>query len=338
MRTRWFVVFGWLAWLTTPQTLEGGNAPRFAAADNREAWELLPPTAVGQRVEALPIWARILVRPLPSATAAMLEMDYLQRMENPLPPCWRAKIRWIAARTNGSLYAEACARDDLLRAGGNVVELDLIETAPEQLSDKERRVFAFARRMCQAAYEVTDADVEELLRDWGSADLTAIVLTLAYANFQDRIFQALGIQVAEGERLSALNVRFDWDAFREKGPSASAREAPSPPFDAAHVPARVADERWSAPLEDLERQLSQTRAPRVPIPPADVVERQTPPGIFPPGRTASIKWNCITYGYQPRLTHAWFLTMQRFREESALPDDFRQSVFWVVTRSNWCFY
>jgi hypothetical protein len=107
------------------------------------------------------------------------------------------------------------------------------------------------------------------------------------------------------------------------------------------VPVRVDDPDWqAAPLDELRLQLKnqQLREPRIPIPPDEVVERQTPAGTYPPGMAATIRWNGIGYGYQPKLTHAWFFTLRRFREESKLAADFRQSVFWVVTRSNQCFY
>jgi hypothetical protein len=271
----------------------------------------------------------------------MLEMDYLQRAGTPLDAMLRAKIRWVAARTNGSRYSEACAQADLIRAGGTAADLSMISASPERLSGKERRAFEFARRLCEAAYEVTDADVEALLADWGPEQLTAVVLTLAYANFQDRLFQSLGIEAEAGDALLPPNIRFDWEALKDRPLAVPLRNAPDPLSDVADVPSHVDDAAWqSAPLDILRNGLSsqKLRAPRIPIPPDDVVERQTPPGIYPPGRAHLIKWNCVTYGYQPQLTHAWFLTMRRFRLESTLADDFRQSVFWVVTRANMCFY
>ena len=182
-----------------PNMVARGQGPWFPVLDNQAAWEHLPKTISGERDEVLPVWARILARPLPSTTAAMLEMDRVQRAENPLEPQLRAKIRWVAAQANGSCYAATCAEADLVRAGGNPDDLLSIQSLPERLTDKERRVFDFARRLSKAAYEVTDDEVATLLAEWGPADLSVIVLTLAYANFQDRLFQAMGIDAATGE-------------------------------------------------------------------------------------------------------------------------------------------
>ena len=43
-------------------------------------------------------------------------------------------------------------------------------------------------------------------------------------------------------------------------------------------------------------------------------------------------------GYAPELTRAWFECMQAFQRESSLDRVFSNSLFWVVTRSNECFY
>jgi hypothetical protein len=246
----------------------------------------------------------------------------------------------VAAQANGSKYASTCARADLIRAGGNPEDLPRIASSSGQLSEKERRTFAFAHKLCVAAHEVTDADVEQLVSDWGTADLCAIVLTLAYANFQDRLLISIGVESEEGEWLAPPPVKFDWESLKEKPLAVPVRNLPEPPQDGT-VPRMVDDPDWkSAPLADLKQmlQMQQLRAARIPIPPADVVERQIPPGVYPPGKGTTIRWNNVGYGYQPQLTHAWFFAMRRFREESKLPDGFRQSVFWVVTRANKCFY
>src|SRR5262249_52771876 len=61
-----------------------------------EAWKNLPPVeeGFGQR---LPAWIRALAGPLPKTAAAMINWDYVQRAESPLPPQLRAKLRWMTA-------------------------------------------------------------------------------------------------------------------------------------------------------------------------------------------------------------------------------------------------
>ena len=88
--------------------------------------------------------------------------------------------------------------------------------------------------------------------------------------------------------------------------------------------------------ESLQQQ--QLREPRIPIPSADLVERNIPAGLYPPGRSSNIIWNSVTFGYQPKLAAPWIFALRRFRDDSHLPADFGQSLFWVVTRSNQCFY
>ncbi len=43
-------------------------------------------------------------------------------------------------------------------------------------------------------------------------------------------------------------------------------------------------------------------------------------------------------GYQPVLTKTWFDCMSLFHQESRLDRVFANSYFWVITRSNECFY
>jgi hypothetical protein len=43
-------------------------------------------------------------------------------------------------------------------------------------------------------------------------------------------------------------------------------------------------------------------------------------------------------GYQPVLTKAWFDTMRLFHQEARMDRVFGNTYFWVITRSNECFY
>jgi hypothetical protein len=189
-----------------------GQEPLFNAVTDAEAWARLPDLKVGV-AEPLPVWARILVRSLPATTASMLEMDRVQRAEASLNPKLRARIRWEAARANGCAYSEANAVADYVSAGG--VKSDLSNEAVHSLTEIDRRTMEFAHRMCREAYSVTDADVAQLLEHYGPERLTGIVLCLAYANFQDRMFNALGITVEPGGPLPPPKFVFDWDKPKE---------------------------------------------------------------------------------------------------------------------------
>jgi len=46
----------------------------------------------------------------------------------------------------------------------------------------------------------------------------------------------------------------------------------------------------------------------------------------------------VSLGYEPKLTMAWFDCMGTFGQEASLDRVFAGSLFWVVTRTNECFY
>jgi hypothetical protein len=79
----------------------------------------------------------------------------------------------------------------------------------------------------------------------------------------------------------------------------------------------------------------QQRPGRVPIPDDDALS------FLPPEqrqRSGAIIWSRVSLGYQPALTRGWFSLMDAFREESKLDRVFSNTLFWVVTRNNQCFY
>lgn len=79
---------------------------RFQWVSDEAAWKHLPKVLSGD-ASTLPNWAKILCSTLPTTTAAMLELDDVQRTKNTLDPQLRAKIRWVAARANGCEYTRA---------------------------------------------------------------------------------------------------------------------------------------------------------------------------------------------------------------------------------------
>src|SRR5207249_10562936 len=108
-------LLGLLVWAGAAPPL-WADGPRVALVSDAEAWRRLPAAMEGSG-QPLPTWARALAAALPRTTAAMLELDFLQRAKNPLEPKLRGMMRWTAAHANHCAYSEAQAIADLRRAG-----------------------------------------------------------------------------------------------------------------------------------------------------------------------------------------------------------------------------
>jgi hypothetical protein len=257
----------------------------------------------------------------------MLELDYVQRVKSPLDPALRAKVRYAAADAGGSSYGKEYALFDLKRVGGS----------PEPSGEAERVAVAFARKLTREAYQVTDAEFAEVRKRHGDANAVAIVLCVAYANFQDRLALTLGLPVEPGGPLPPIRVTF-------KKPHAGAAEpiSRSKPATSA-LPARTtaADGEWTKlDIAALKKEMAaqQDRAPRIPVPAFEDVKKKLPPGFYKGDKPMKINWSLVCLGYQPELTVAWLSAMRTFGDEAKQDRVFEETLFWVVTRSINCFY
>lgn len=314
-------------------------------ATDAEAWKQLPPVIEGSD-QPLPVWVRALTATLPKTAAAMIDLDYAQRVESPLPPRLRAKLRWIAADANRCAYAKAYARFDYVRAGGKAEDIDNLLAQLDRLPEAERLALQLVRQLVEAAYSVSDDQVARLVELYGAKQVVAIVLVVAYANFQDRLLLALGVSVEPDGPLPPVKVHFR-DPPRPNPAAAALKEKPkrkvSPPAkEPPPVPDKVDDPEWTAvPFETLRAKLKgqiARRQARLPIPDWATVRAGLPSNVKLPDRPMRVKWSLLTYGYQPRLTAAWLGGLAAFRQESDLDAVFHESMFWVVTRSLQCFY
>jgi len=187
-----------------------------------------------------------------------------------------------------------------------------------------------------AAYLVTDPQFAALLEQFGPEKMTAIVHTLAFANFHDRIIMSLGVTADVGGPAPPLSVKLD----PEKRARIASPARPSWEKVTAARPAKVYDAPadWKeVPFADLETALGtqKARTPRVPLPNPGRGDT-LPPGLRE--QTKAIVWMTVCGGYQPEMTAAWFAAYNEFRQEARLDRVFGASLFWVVTRANDCFY
>ncbi len=195
---------------------------RVAFLSDVDAWKRLPAVVSGGG-QRLPSWAKALAGSLPRTTAAMLDLDRIHRTKSPLGPLLRGKMRWVAARANHCDYGMAYAAADLKRAGLNEMGFRVLKGDRANLSDSEREVLEFAQQITVDASEVTDEEVARLIARYGEEKVVAMVLLLAYANFQDRLLLTLGIPIEAGGPMPPPEVVFDRKA---KPPPVPPRERP----------------------------------------------------------------------------------------------------------------
>lgn len=303
-----------------PEKPAPSKAP-FPALPDSDAWDKLPP----QKKPALPEWARVLAGPLPKTTAKLLELDYLHRAKSPLDPTLAALLRATVAKALDCEYGKAEAQADLER---------IRQTGPP-LRDRrgDALAAAFAKKLTLAGHAITDDEFAELRTHFRSDQTTAIVHTIAYANFHNRLVLGLGIK-GESPPAEPLSVAFDLDAAKVKAPE-------RPPWDDLKdakgngLAVRV---EWSnAEFDQLNATLEKQkeRSLRIPLPDKSAFEKLTP---REQDGAKKILWNTVSMGYQPELTRAWFAPLYAFYEEAKVDRVFTNSVFWVVTRTNDCFY
>ena len=308
-------------------TVPSEPSASFAPLSDVEAWDRVP-----RETPPLPLWARKTMESLPITTLLQLRLDALHRTENPLGKKLSARLRWIVADTNRCLYSKQAAEADLKGAG---VDFDTLQQLAdlERVDEPERSALAFARRLTLSAASITDDEVAALVAAFGPDDVVAIVLTVAFANFQDRVHLALGLTNEPDGAVPPIRMHVAPDAVVE----VPDRVAPSDGAERREVAADVGA-TWSRhSFDELQELLEKQKArtPRLPEPDATRLAHFPRPDRAQISRTV---WGRMARGYQPVLALAWSDAMRSFGREAKLDPVLSNTVFWVVTRTNDCFY
>lgn len=303
-----------------------------ANLQSEAAWRKL-----GVQFPRLPLWATRLAETLPESTLALLELDYRHRRENPLGAERAAKLRWVVADALESVRGRQAAEFDL-RAEGWTEEEVLIWTSSWDRADaEESEVMRFARQLTVAGHAVTDEVVASLLRQSDPETVVAAVHTVAFANFQNRLYLGLLDNEHSDVGLGPILPPAGWRT-NESSPLPSRRSIEEANKIAADLNLVVPPLDWgtvNVPWIKSKLTAQTQRSLRVPLPELSRLD-------FLPEeerlRSEKVIWSRVSLGYQPELTQGWFKLMRTFRRESELDRVFSNSMFWVVTRTNECFY
>ena len=324
---RWSLILVMAAIGVTPLAAAPDTPPaRFPSAGNDDAWAKLP-----RDNPALPPWAKMLVGPLPKTTAKMLELDHFHRARNPLGPELAGILQWTVADALRSPFGLANAEADLRRAAVPARVLASLRDG-DGFTPEVRLAAKFARKLTLEGHTITDDEFAELLKVYGPEKVTAIVHTVAYANFFNRVVLGLG---AEGDPVPTPDVTFSPERL------AAVPAPPRPPWDdlkAVQPGGLSVRVEWSkADAADLNRTLERQkeRGLRIPLPdPARIKALPTRERE----QAERVVWTNVSSGYQPEMPRAWFAALYAFYDEAKPDRVFTNSVFWVVTRTNDCFY
>lgn len=307
---------------------------------NDVAWERLPPTIRG-RGAALPEWARRLAGMLPLTTASLIELDDAQRTLGPIPPKLRAAMRFVAAANNGAEAAARIAQADYERAGGNAAEWERLRAGDyAEREGAERLALEFALQMTVDSAGVTDEQFTKLVAEYGERCAASMVLLLAYANFQDRLFLCLGDSGESAAPLPPTEIVFDKAHFAASTTAPPPRPAsteavlPEKPFGAD-------DPEWGAEgYDELKKRMEEqcAKPTRLPIPDWETCAKNLPEGLI--SRPNKITWYRIVFGYAAELAVPFEYFMRTTAAEAAGKWDrlFANSLFWVTTKAIDCPY
>ncbi len=185
--------------------------------------------------------------------------------------------------------------------------------------------------------KITDEEFASLAKSFGDKNVAAMVLLMAYANFQDRLLICLGAPVEEGGPMKPVEVAFKPEVLSErKNPAAPPVIPPLPKPTGKDL---VADDpEWlSLTYEGLQSKLEnqRSRSTRLPVPSWDELKSR---GVTMKG--TRVVWSLVVFGYVPELAAPWEALMWINGAENGRRFDrvFGLSLFWIVTRSIDCPY
>src|SRR5262249_17397750 len=160
-----------------------------------------------------------------------------------------------------------------------------------------------------------------------------------WANFQDRLLLALGLEIEPEGPLPPLEVLFAASPADQKPQPAPRPERPeTAPADG---PQMVEDPDWKllgfGQLQGL-MELQRMRKPRISVPSWGTLSGKLDPKLYPPDKPSRVRWSLVVVGHQPKLGPAWINCLRTFAREANQDRVFEESLFWVITRSLQCFY
>ncbi|MBC7855497.1 MAG: hypothetical protein IAF94_18875, partial [Pirellulaceae bacterium] len=143
---------------------------------------------------SMPQWARLLANfPGEGRSRAMTTKNAEEKGD--LKPLLKAQVSWIIARQDRAWYATGLAKQKLASLGVSEDDIYKLDGSWDSYSAADRAMFTVARKLAASPVILTDADVDEAVKQAGPRDVVQLVNFVTTRAAFDRITEAAGLQL-----------------------------------------------------------------------------------------------------------------------------------------------
>jgi alkylhydroperoxidase family enzyme len=157
-----------------------------ARAAMADAWSVGP----------VPQWARLWAN-FPNEGKNRVQSLRSAEEKGDLAPLVKAQVSWIIARQDRAWYATGLAQARLKQLGQTDVQIYSLDGDWKEFSPAERMLFTAARKLAATPVVLTDADVQEALRQTGPREVVQLISYVTGRALFDRVTEAAGLQLEQ---------------------------------------------------------------------------------------------------------------------------------------------
>lgn len=165
--------------------------PRLPLVDEDKAREVY---GEDWKAKEMPQWARLLANFPREGKSRALGIVRAEETGD-LKPVLKTQVAWIVARQDRAWYAVGLAKKKLLELGVSENDVYKLDGSWDGFSPAERAMFTVARKLAASPVILTDADVDEALKQTSPRDVVQLINFVTTRAAFDRITEAAGLSL-----------------------------------------------------------------------------------------------------------------------------------------------
>jgi hypothetical protein len=144
--------------------------------------------------KSIPQWARLLANFPRDGKNRALGIKKAEETGD-LKPVLKAQVTWIIARQDRAWYATGLAKQKLASLGVSEDDVYKLDGSWDSYTPADRAMFTVARKLAASPVILTDADVDEAVKQAGPRDVVQLINFITTRAAFDRITEAAGLQI-----------------------------------------------------------------------------------------------------------------------------------------------